>query len=63
MNPADIKSLKKYLRRLNTEQLGIVLKIETRAAFENLPELLFNLLQLPSGGAMIARGDLGGVRL
>lgn len=57
-NPADIKSLKKHLKRLNAEQLGIVLKIETRAAFENLPELLFTLLQSANVGVMIARGDL-----
>ncbi|MDP1658250.1 MAG: pyruvate kinase, partial [Methylotenera sp.] len=44
--------------RLNANQLGIVLKVETRAAFENLPELLFTLLRSPNVGVMIARGDL-----
>ncbi|MGA7750839.1 MAG: pyruvate kinase, partial [Gallionella sp.] len=57
-NPADIKLLQKHLKRLGAEGLGIVLKIETRAAFENLPELLFTLLQSPNVGVMIARGDL-----
>jgi len=57
-NPADIKLLQKHLKRLKAEKLGIVLKIETRAAFENLPELLFTLLHSPTVGVMIARGDL-----
>jgi pyruvate kinase len=57
-NPADIKLLQKHVKRLKAEQLGVVLKIETRAAFENLPELLFTLLQSPNIGVMIARGDL-----
>ena len=57
-NPADIKLLQKHLQRLNAANLGIVLKIETRAAFENLPELLFTLLHSKNIGVMIARGDL-----
>ncbi|MDO8810982.1 MAG: pyruvate kinase [Gallionella sp.] len=57
-NPADIKLLQKHLKHLKAEKLGIVLKIETRAAFDNLPELLFTLLRSPTVGVMIARGDL-----
>lgn len=57
-NPDDIKLLQKHLQRFDVEKLGIVLKIETRAAFENLPELLFTLLHSPVVGVMIARGDL-----
>jgi len=57
-NPADIELLQKHLKRLDAEKLGIVLKIETRAAFEHLPELLFTLLRSPTVGVMIARGDL-----
>ena len=57
-NPADIELLQKHLQRLDAGKLGIVLKIETRAAFENLPELLFTLLHSPTVGVMIARGDL-----
>lgn len=57
-NPADIALLQKHLKRLDAEKLGIVLKIETRAAFEHLPELLFTLLRSPTVGVMIARGDL-----
>ena len=57
-NPADIKLLQTHLKRLKAEKIGIVLKIETRAAFDNFPELLFTLLQSPTIGVMIARGDL-----
>jgi pyruvate kinase len=54
----DVELLQQHLKRLNANQLGIVLKVETRAAFENLPELLFTLLRSPNVGVMIARGDL-----
>ena len=56
--PVDIQLLQKHLKRLKAENLGIVLKVETRAAFENLPELLFILLRSSNVGVMIARGDL-----
>jgi pyruvate kinase len=36
----------------------MVLKIENRAAFENLPQLLLAGQQWPSLGVMVARGDL-----
>ncbi len=57
-NSDDIRLLQKHLQRLDAGKLGIVLKIETRAAFENLPELLLTLLHSPIVGVMIARGDL-----
>ncbi len=57
-HPADIESLQMHLKRLNAENLGIVLKIETRAAFDHFPELLFTLMHSPIIGVMIARGDL-----
>lgn len=37
---------------------AIVLKIETRRAFDNLPLLLLEALRTPPVGVMIARGDL-----
>jgi pyruvate kinase len=55
---ADVALLQQHLKRLNADKLGIVIKIETRAAFEQLPELLFTLLGSPVVGVMIARGDL-----
>jgi len=57
-HPADIALLQQHLQRLDAGKLGIVLKIETRAAFENLPELMFTLLRSSTIGVMIARGDL-----
>jgi pyruvate kinase len=39
-------------------RLGIVLKIETRQAFELLPSLLLATMSFPCDGVMIARGDL-----
>lgn len=55
---ADIMLLQQHLKRLDAGKLGIVIKIETRAAFEQLPELIFTLLGSPVVGVMIARGDL-----
>ena len=56
--PADIEQLQDELRRLDATELGIVLKIENAAAFENLPELLLAAMRSPRVGVMIARGDL-----
>lgn len=57
-NATDIELLQKHLKSLNAENLGIVIKVETRKAFENLPELLFSLMRSTNVGVMIARGDL-----
>lgn len=56
--PDDVLLLQKHLKRLRAVKLGIVIKIETRSAFERLPELIFALLRSPVAGVMIARGDL-----
>ena len=55
---ADIDTLRELLHEHNAEDIGIVLKIETRRGFENLPELLFSAMKSKSAGVMIARGDL-----
>jgi len=55
---ADVHALQQRLAALCATQLGIVLKIETRRGFENLPELLFAAMSGPAAGVMIARGDL-----
>lgn len=57
-HPADVELFQEHLKRLNAGKIGIVIKIETRAAFEQLPELLLTLLRWPVVGVMIARGDL-----
>ena len=56
--PEDIELLQQHLKRLDAASLGIVIKIETRSAFEQLPSLLLTLLRSPMVGVMIARGDL-----
>jgi len=55
---SDVDGLRHCLDGLGKPDLGIVLKIETRRAFENLPELLFSAMASKAGGIMIARGDL-----
>jgi pyruvate kinase len=52
-----VRQLQKRLEQL-PRSLGIILKIETRAAFERLPELLLAAMRSPKVGVMIARGDL-----
>jgi pyruvate kinase len=56
--PADVTRLHDELQRLEATHLGVVLKIENRQAFENLPAILLASLQSPPVGVMIARGDL-----
>ena len=55
---ADVELLQQHLKRLGGENLGVVLKIETRRGFENLPAMLFAALRSTRCGVMIARGDL-----
>ena len=54
----DVDTLRASLVELGATDLGIVLKIETRRSFENLPELLFSAMASKAAGVMIARGDL-----
>lgn len=54
----DVREVFDELRRLDAGHLGVVLKIETRSGFENLPALLLTGMQHPRLGVMIARGDL-----
>ena len=56
--PEDVFQLMEHLKRLKAEHLGIVLKIETRRGFANLPGVLLTALRWPAAGVMIARGDL-----
>lgn len=55
---ADVDVLRTRLCELGAPELGIMLKIETRRSFENLPELLFSAMAGKAAGVMIARGDL-----
>ena len=56
--PADVERLRSRLSELGASHLGIVLKVETRRAFENLPALLLAAMKHRAAGVMIARGDL-----
>jgi pyruvate kinase len=56
--PSDVYELQDRLEAVGARKQGIVLKIETRTAFERLPELLLAAMRSPSAGVMIARGDL-----
>jgi pyruvate kinase len=56
--PADVIRLFDELDRLGDHDLGVVLKIETRQAFEHLPQLLLTAMRRRRVGVMIARGDL-----
>jgi pyruvate kinase len=56
--PKDVSALQAELVRLNSRKMGIVLKIETRGAFEQLPAILLEAMRGHRVGVMIARGDL-----
>jgi pyruvate kinase len=56
--PEDVDALRAELERLGASRLGIVLKIETQRAFEQLPWLLLAAMRNHAAGLMIARGDL-----
>jgi pyruvate kinase len=57
--PEDIDALLQEIQKLDASQLGIVLKIETQAAFSRLPALLLSAMRHPPVAVMVARGDLG----
>ncbi|MBA4187339.1 MAG: pyruvate kinase [Planctomycetaceae bacterium] len=54
----DVELLQQHLSRLGNRQPAIVLKIETRRGFQNLPDMLLTAMRMPRCGVMIARGDL-----
>ena len=54
----DIRQLLELLEELGGQHLGLILKIETRKGFDNLPELILGAMRTRSLGIMIARGDL-----
>ena len=53
-----VAELQARTRDLGREDLGLMLKIETRRAFERLPNVLLAAMHGPRAGVMIARGDL-----
>jgi pyruvate kinase len=55
---SDVEALGTRLAQLGSPDIGIMLKIETRKAFDNLPFLVLAAMRRPAAGVMIARGDL-----
>ncbi len=55
----DVETLQKELKDRDCEHIGVILKIETKRAFENLPDLLLTAMRSQRVGVMVARGDLG----
>ncbi len=55
---ADVGRLVDALDELGAREVGVVAKIETRAAFSRLPEILLACMRREACGVMIARGDL-----
>ena len=54
----DIVHVLDRVQATGADHLGLLLKIETRQAFENLPLILLTAMRHPRLGVMIARGDL-----
>jgi pyruvate kinase len=54
----DVRELRALLQLKGKRQPAIVLKIETRRGFENLPAMLLEAMKAPCCAVMIARGDL-----
>lgn len=54
----DVALLQKSMRTISRKPPAIVLKIETKRAFKNLPAMLLTAMRSPCCGVMIARGDL-----
>ena len=58
IRPTTSASSGQLLEPLGDAQPAIVLKIETRRGFENLPAMLLEAMKSPRCAVMIARGDL-----
>lgn len=56
-NKEDVEELLEELKKLKAA-IGIILKIETKAGYRNLPDILLKAMENYPVGVMIARGDL-----
>ncbi|GAB3198146.1 pyruvate kinase [Pontibacter aydingkolensis] len=54
----NVEALQQELKKLKAQKLGVMLKIETKEGFRNLPLLLLSAMKCYPAGIMIARGDL-----
>jgi pyruvate kinase len=57
--PADVAFLQDRLRAAGREEMGMVVKIETREAYRRAPQLLRQAMRSRSPGFLVGRGDLG----
>lgn len=57
-HPRDLEKLYLHLKRLSPKKLGIIAKIETKEAVQNLTKIVREGLNFDKFGIMIARGDL-----
>ncbi|GEO05900.1 pyruvate kinase [Adhaeribacter aerolatus] len=57
-HPDMVEALQEELRKLRAGHVAIMLKIETKEGFRNLPHLLLTVMRSYPAGIMIARGDL-----
>ncbi len=57
-SPADVTHLLDRLEAAGGLDLAVILKIETKEGFENLPDILLTAMRHPRVAVMIARGDL-----
>ena len=55
--PEDVRALHQHLQKLGRDDVGAVLKIETKRGFSNLPAILLEGLKFPACCVMISRGD------
>jgi hypothetical protein len=56
--PRDVELLLAELDKLSAKNLGLVVKVETKKAFKNLPRLVLAAMRRYPVAVMIARGDL-----
>ncbi|MBC5775546.1 hypothetical protein H8S95_15820 [Pontibacter sp. KCTC 32443] len=57
-HPVMVEALYAELKKHRADNLAVMLKIETKEGFKNLPHLLLAVMQTYPAGIMIARGDL-----
>ncbi len=56
--PGDVEALLEALDRLSGDKLGLVVKVETKKGFKNLPRIMLAAMRRYPVAVMIARGDL-----
>lgn len=57
-HPDDVEDLLDALEEVGGSHLGLILKIETKEGYRQLPGVLLAAMEWPVVGVMIARGDL-----